>query len=180
MQFRETELDNVFIIDIEKIEDERGYFARTWCWDEFFSVGIEATFVQCNTSYNRWRGTIRGLHFQISPSAEGKLIRCTRGRLFDVAVDVRPDSPTRGKWASVELSSENGRMFYIPEGFAHGFQTLEDHTELSYQMTARYDAKAARGVRWNDPLLAISWPMPQPSVLSERDRVLPTFAEFAC
>jgi len=180
MQFRETELDGVFIIDLEKIGDERGYFARTWCWDEFFNAGIETTFVQCNTSYNRFRGTLRGLHFQSPPSAEGKLIRCTRGRLFDVAVDVRPESPTRGKWTSVELSAETGRMFLIPEGFAHGFQTLEDHTEIFYQMTARYDAKAARGLRWNDPALAIPWPLREPTVLSDRDKTLPMLAEVAC
>jgi dTDP-4-dehydrorhamnose 3,5-epimerase len=178
MIFRETDIEGVFIIDLEKIEDERGYFARAWCWDEFFEAGIETTFVQCNVSYNRFRGTLRGLHFQLPPSAEGKLIRCTRGSLFDVAVDLRAGSPTRGKWTSVELSAANGRMIYIPEGLAHGFETLEDNTEIFYQMTARYDAKAARGVRWDDPMLAIRWPIPRPAVLSPRDKTLPAFAEL--
>jgi dTDP-4-dehydrorhamnose 3,5-epimerase len=180
MIFRETDIEGVFVIDLEKIEDERGFFARAWCWDEFFEAGIETTFVQCNVSYNRHRGTLRGLHFQLPPSAEGKLIRCTRGRLFDVAVDLRAGSPTRGKWTSVELSAETGRMIYIPEGLAHGFETLEDHTEIFYQMTAKYDTKAARGIRWDDPALAISWPIPRPAVLSARDKALPLLAETAC
>lgn len=179
MIFRETELEGVVVIDLEKIEDERGYFARAWCWKEFFEAGLETTFVQCNVSQNQLRGTLRGLHFQIAPSAEGKLIRCTRGRLFDVAVDVRPDSPTHGNWVSIELSAETGRMVYIPEGFAHGFQTLEDNCELFYQMTAPYDPKAARGVRWDDPSLAIAWPLPERPVLSARDRALPRLAEMA-
>jgi dTDP-4-dehydrorhamnose 3,5-epimerase len=180
MIFRETDLDGVVVIDLEKIEDERGYFARTWCWKEFFDAGLETTFVQCSVSHNRLRGTLRGMHFQVAPSAEGKLIRCTRGRVFDVAVDVRPGSPTRGNWVSVELSADTGRMIYISEGFAHGFQTLEDGSELFYQMTAAYDAKAARGLRWDDPALAIAWPIPEPTVLSARDRTLPRLAEVAC
>jgi len=179
MIFRETELEGVVVIDLEKIGDERGYFARAWCWKEFFEAGLETTFVQCNVSHNRFRGTLRGLHFQVAPSAEGKLIRCTRGRLFDVAVDVRPGSPTRGKWVSVELSADTGRMIYVPEGFAHGFQTLEDDCELFYQMTAAYDSRATRGIRWNDPSIAIAWPIPEPTVLSDRDRALPWLAGMA-
>lgn len=168
MIFRKTELEGVLLIEPERIADARGHFSRTWCHGEFESHGLDAAFVQCNTSFNHHRGTLRGLHYQAPPHEEGKLIRCTRGRLFDVAVDVRVHSATRGKWCATELSADNGRMVFIPGGCAHGFQTLEDATEIFYQMTADYVPDAARGLRWDDPTLAIDWPVSDP-IMSERD-----------
>lgn len=177
MIFRQTELAGVVVIEPERHEDVRGYFARTWCADEFAAHGLVSDFAQCSTSFNRRRGTVRGLHLQIAPHQETKLIRCTRGRAFDVAVDLRPGSPTRGRWTAAELSAENGRSIYIPEGVAHGFQTLEDATELSYQITPTQCAEAARGVRWDDPQLAIDWPIAV-TVISDRDRMSPEFLEL--
>ena len=168
------------IIDLEPIEDERGSFARTFDADAFREQGLDARVVQCSTSFNQRRGTLRGMHLQVPPSAEGKLVRCTRGSLYDVALDLRKTSSSRRRWIAVELTAENRRMLYIPEGVAHGFQTLAGETEVFYQMTARYDANAARGVRWNDPAFGIEWPIANP-ILSARDRSLPDFAltEFA-
>ena len=177
MIFGHTSLDGLFAIEAEKRIDDRGYFARTWCLDEFYAHGLELGFTQCSTSFNRRRGTLRGLHYQAAPHAEAKLVRCTTGRLFDVAVDLRPDSPTRGRWHAEELSADNCCMLYIPAGFAHGFQTLEDETELFYQISEPYHAEAARGVRWDDPDLAIAWPLADP-ILSPRDRALPPLAEL--
>ncbi len=176
MIFRDTELAGVFVIEPERSEDGRGFFARTWCRDEFARHGLATEFAQCSTSFNRKRGTLRGIHFQAAPHAETKLIRCTRGRVFDVAVDLRARSPTRGRWAAAELSAENGRMIYIPEGVAHGFQTLEDSTELFYQITLAHHAESVRGVRWDDPDLAIQWPMAA-AVMSRRDRANPLFPD---
>ena len=178
MIFRRAALADVIVIEPERIEDERGHFARTWCRDAFAEHGIAADFVQCNTSYNHRRGTLRGLHFQSPPHGEGKLIRCTRGRVFDVAVDVRPGSATRGAWCATELSAGNGRMVYIPAGFAHGFQTLEDASELFYQMSAAHAPEAARGIRWDDPEIGIDWPIPDP-IMSERDRRNPLLSDGA-
>ena len=143
--------------------------ARTFCREEFQARGLACEFVQCSTSFNRHRGTLRGLHFQDAPYAETKLVRCTRGRVFDVAVDLRAGSTTRGRWSATELSAETGRMVYIPAGFAHGFQTLEDDTELFYQISVPYRPEAARCIAWDDPSLAIAWPLADP-VLSARDR----------
>ncbi len=175
MIFRDTALDGVIVIEPDRIEDERGHFARTWCHEAFEAHGLAIDFVQCNTSFNHRRGTLRGLHYQVPPHEEGKLIRCTRGRIFDVAVDVRAGSATRGKWCATELSDDNGRMVFIPGGFAHGFQTLEDASEVFYQMSAAHAPEAARGVRWDDPKLDIDWPVANP-VVSERDRRFPLFA----
>ena len=175
MIFHDTPLDGVIVIEPERIEDERGHFARTWCHEAFEAHGLAIDFVQCNTSFNHRRGTLRGLHYQAPPHEEGKLIRCTRGRIFDVAVDVRAGSPTRGKWRATELSADNGRMVFIPGGFAHGFQTLEDASEVFYQMSAAFAPEAARGVRWDDPMLDIEWPVADP-IMSEHDRRMPLFS----
>ncbi len=172
MIFRDTALPGVILIEPERVEDERGHFARTWCREVFEKRGLAAEFTQCNTSFNRRRGTLRGLHYQLAPHAESKLIRCTRGRVFDVAVDVRADSATRGKWCAAELSADDGRMMFIPGGFAHGFETLEDASEVFYQMSAAYAPEMARGVRWDDPGLAIDWPVADP-IVSERDGTHP-------
>jgi len=172
MIFQETPLAGAFVIDPERITDGRGYFARTWCVAEFAAHGLSTALVQCNTSFNTQRGTLRGMHFQIDPHPEIKLVRCTRGGIFDVIVDLRPDSPTCHRWVGVELSPENGRLLYIPAGFAHGFQTLHDATEVAYQMSEFFHPESARGVRWNDPKLAITWPLAAVN-LSEKDRQYP-------
>ncbi len=177
MIFRDTTLDGVIVIEPDRVEDERGHFARTWNREAFEKRGLAGDFVQCNTSFNHQRGTLRGRHYQVPPHAESKLIRCTRGRVFDVAVDVRTGSATRGKWCAAELSADNGRMVFIPGGFAHGFQTLEDASEVFYQMSAAYAPEAARGVRWDDPGLAIDWPIADP-IVSERDATHPLFLEL--
>ena len=168
MIFHDTGLPGVIVIEPERAEDERGHFARTWCREAFEKRGIAADFTQCNTSFNHRRGTLRGLHYQAPPHQEAKLIRCTRGRVFDVAIDVRPGSATLGKWCAAELSEDNCRMVFIPVGFAHGFQTLADASEVFYQMSPAHAPEAARGIRWNDPALDIPWPVADP-ILSERD-----------
>jgi dTDP-4-dehydrorhamnose 3,5-epimerase len=177
MIFRETELRGAFIIEIEPIEDERGFFARTFCRDEFRARGLDAELRQCSLSFNRRRGTLRGLHYQAEPHAEVKQVRCTRGRVYDVIVDLRRGSPTRGRWIGVELGAEDRRALHVPAGFAHGFQTLEDASELFYQMSEPYWPELARGLRWDDPSLAIAWPFGDP-IVSDRDRALPTLAEL--
>ena len=174
MRFHPYHLDGLWLIEPERRADERGYFVRTYCEDEFAAHGLPTRFPQCNASFNASRGTLRGLHWQDEPYPEGKLVRCVRGTVFDVAVDLRPGSATRGQWASAELSAENGRALYIPPGFAHGFQTIEDGSELFYQMTESYRDGLARGLRWNDPSLGIDWPLPNP-VVSARDAALPLF-----
>jgi dTDP-4-dehydrorhamnose 3,5-epimerase len=174
MKFEQTAIPGVWLIDIEPHEDERGFFARTWCAEEAVAHGLNPACVQCNVSFNRLRGTLRGMHWQDKPHAEAKWIRCTRGAAWDVALDMRPASPTYGKWMGVELSVDNRRMVYIPEGVAHGFQTLENDTELFYQMSEFYVAELARGVRWNDPSFGINWPLTDP-ILSDRDR---TYEDF--
>jgi dTDP-4-dehydrorhamnose 3,5-epimerase len=172
VKFIETELKGAFIIEPERAEDERGFFARTFCVQEFSAHGLDPAVVQCNISYNQRRGTLRGLHYQVPPHAEARLVRCTAGAVYDVVVDIRPDSPTFKRWLGVELSVENRKMFYVPEGYAHGFQTLTDGTELFYQMSKAYAPLAARGIRWDDPAIGISWPM-KPLVVSARDRSYP-------
>jgi dTDP-4-dehydrorhamnose 3,5-epimerase len=173
VKFTKTELLGVWIIDLEKIEDERGYFARTWCAEEFRAHGLDASLVQCNTSFNAHRGTLRGMHYQADPHGEPKLIRCTRGAIYDVALDIRP-GPTFGKWLGFELSAANARMIYLPTGIAHGFQTLEDNTEVFYQMGHTYHPQSARGIRWNDPKFAIKWPMAE-TIVSPKDLTYPDF-----
>lgn len=169
MRITESRLGGAFVIELERREDERGFFARTFCREEFERAGLVTPVEQCSTSFNRRRGTLRGLHFQLAPAAEHKLVRCTRGHIYDVIVDIRPESPTAYQWLGVELSEENGRALYVPAGFAHGFQTLVDESEVLYQISEPYRADLARGIRWNDPRLAIEWPVAEP-ILSERDR----------
>jgi dTDP-4-dehydrorhamnose 3,5-epimerase len=178
MIFTETRLKGAFAIDLETHADERGFFGRSYCSREFEAHGLNPSVVQCNVSYNKARGTLRGMHLQEAPYGEDKLIRCTRGALCDVIVDLRPESPTFCQWVAVELRAAAGqvsRMLYVPEGFAHGFQTLEDDTEVFYQMSEFFAPTAARGFRWNDPAFAIEWPEPV-RVISDRDRAYPDFA----
>jgi dTDP-4-dehydrorhamnose 3,5-epimerase len=172
VRFLETELPGVFIIEPDRVEDERGFFARSWCSAEFASRGLNTSVVQCNVSHNKRRGTLRGMHYQEAPHEEAKLVRCTRGAIFDVVVDLRPDSPTQLQWLGVELSAENYRMLYVPERFAHGFQTLADETDVFYQMSAAYHPASGRGLRWNDPALRIRWPIAAP-IVSSRDASYP-------
>jgi dTDP-4-dehydrorhamnose 3,5-epimerase len=177
MIFRETRLRGAYEIDLEPNEDERGFFARTYCRREFEARGLDPRVVQCSVSYSRTRGTVRGMHYQEAPHREAKLVRCLRGRLYDVIVDLRPASPTFGQWLSVELRAEPGRpsrSLYVPEGFAHGFQTLEHDTEVLYQMSEFHAPDAARGFRWNDPAFGIEWPEPV-RVISDGDRGYPDF-----
>ena len=170
--FVATSLPGLFVIEQQRHEDERGFFARTWCSRELAEHGLDPRLAQCSVSFNRRRGTLRGMHYQAPPHAEVKIVRCARGRLFDVAVDLRPDSSTFRKWIGAELSPENGRGLYIPEGFAHGFLTLADETEVEYAISVEYSPAHARGVRFDDPLLAIDWPAPI-EVIAARDREYP-------
>ena len=172
MRFHSTKLSGVWLVEPERHVDERGFFARTWCMREFGEQGLETQFVQCNLSFNTSRGTLRGMHWQTVPHEEVKLVRCTRGAVYDVVVDVRPGSPTQWAWLAFELTEQNQRTVYIPPGIAHGFLTLVDNTELHYQMSQFYEPTAARGVRWNDPKLAIDWPFAV-NVISPRDEVFP-------
>jgi dTDP-4-dehydrorhamnose 3,5-epimerase len=175
VKFTETKLQGVYIIELECFGDERGFFARTFCREEFAKHGLNPQIVQCNLSYNRKKGTLRGMHYQIAPRAEAKLVMCVAGAIYDVVVDIRENSPTYGEWIAVELPARNRRcMVYIPEGFAHGFQTIEDHSEVFYQMSESYAPEYARGVRWNDPALRIRWPLDNP-ILSSRDVSFPDF-----
>jgi dTDP-4-dehydrorhamnose 3,5-epimerase len=172
--FRELSLKGSFLIDLEKREDERGFFARTFCKHEFEANGLPTEFVQCNISFNKRKGTLRGMHFQAPPFAEAKLIRCTRGSIFDAIIDLRPSSPTFKQHFAVVLSADGPSMLYVSEGFAHGFQTLEDNTEVFYQMSQFYAPNSARGVRWNDPAFGIAWP-PADRIIVERDQ---RYADF--
>jgi dTDP-4-dehydrorhamnose 3,5-epimerase len=174
--FTETSLPGAWLVEPEPIADARGFFARTFDAAAFAERGMRAAFPQCSVSYNARAGTLRGLHFQAAPHAEAKLVRCTAGAIFDVLVDLREGSPTRGRWTGVELNAENRRALYVPEGFAHGFQTLADATEVLYQISAPYAPDAARGVRWDDAAFGIAWPPAGARVMSERDR---TYADWA-
>jgi dTDP-4-dehydrorhamnose 3,5-epimerase len=172
MRFLETPLRGAFVIEPERFADERGFFVRTFCAREFEEQGLDPRVAQANLSFNDRRGTLRGMHYQRPPFAEVKLVRCTRGAIHDVIIDLRPDSPTfRGHFA-VRLDSENRKMLYIPEGFAHGFLTLEDSTEVAYQMSAPYSPEHGAGVRYDDPVFGIVWPEPV-RVIAERDRTYP-------
>jgi dTDP-4-dehydrorhamnose 3,5-epimerase len=177
MRFTELDIGGVYLIDLEPHMDQRGFFARTFCVREFAQQGLITAIAQCNTSFNARRGTLRGLHYQSAPHEEAKVVRCTSGSVFDVVVDLRPDSLTRGKWVSAELSGTNRRMLYIPPGVAHGFQTIEDNTEVFYQISTDYVSSAARGIRWDDPLLAIDWPLREERIISERDAAFPGLAD---
>ena len=176
MVFYETALKGVYVIDLEPFADERGLFARTYCQREFAQIGHHQEFVQFNHSRSNEKGTLRGLHFQRAPHAEIKLIRCIRGGVYDVIVDVRQHSPTFLQYIGVELSEQNMRMIYVPEGFAHGFQTLQDQTELIYHHTAFYAPDHEGGIRYNDPRINIPWPLPV-SVISEKDQKHPLFTD---
>lgn len=172
MRFTDTNLPGVVLIDLELREDERGFLARTYCEKEFAEHGLNIRWPQCNLTLTRHRGMIRGMHFQADPRPEVKLIRCAAGAIYDVLVDVRRDSPSFGKWQAFELTASNRKMLYVPAGIAHGFQCLQDNSEVFYQMSDFYQAALARGLRWNDPQVAISWPLPD-AQLSDRDRNLP-------
>lgn len=174
MKFTETELKGAYIIDVEPRGDDRGFFARAWCRNEFAAAGLDTTVAQANMSFSRDKGTIRGMHWQIPPNAETKLVRCIRGAIYDVIVDLRQDSPTFLKWIGVELSAENRRIILVPEGFAHGMQTLVADTEVYYQVTEFYAPDAERGARHDDPTFGITWPLPV-TTQSEKDASWPDF-----
>jgi len=175
VKFVETELAGAFVVEPEPLEDERGFFARTWCRREFAAHGLCVELAQCNISYNRQRGTLRGMHYQSEPYAEAKLVRCTAGAIYDVIVDLRPGSASYGRHWGVELSARNRTMLYVPRGFAHGFLTLEDDSEVFYQISEFYAPAHARGFRYDDPAFAIRWPAAV-QVISERDRGYPDYA----
>lgn len=175
MIFRETPIAGAVLIELERVLDERGSFARTFAVDEFAAHGLETRVVQCNTSTSARAGTLRGMHYQEAPYAEAKLVRCVRGSIFDVVVDLRPDSPTYCAWHGVELSAANDSMLFVSVGLAHGFQTLEDDCEVLYQMSEAYSAEHARGVRWDDPAFGIDWPDAETRIISQRDR---DYADF--
>jgi dTDP-4-dehydrorhamnose 3,5-epimerase len=174
VKFTETPLPGAWLIELEPIADERGWFARTFCADEFRAHGLDPAVAQCNASFNVRSGTLRGMHYQAEPHGEAKLVRCTRGGIFDVLVDLRADSPALCRWTGHELTAENRHMLYAPVGTAHGFVTLADDTEVLYQMSHPYVPDAARGVRFDDPAFGIEWPL-APAVISERDRSYPDF-----
>lgn len=177
MKFIQPPLAGAWLIDIEPHCDERGLFARSVCQAEFSRHGLSAGFVQQSLSWNPTAGTLRGMHFQAAPFGEDKLVRVTRGSVFDVIVDIRAESPTFGRNFSVELSADNRRQLYIPKGFAHGFLSLEPDTEVFYQMTTPYEPGSTRGIRWDDPALSIAWPLPAKVLIGDNDRRLPTLAE---
>ena len=175
MRFLDTSLNGLVIVDPAPVTDERGAFTRVWCATEFREAGLRTRVVQCNVSTNTARGTLRGMHYQCEPHGEIKIVRCTSGVVFDVVIDLRPDSPTFCRWEGLELTSASGRMLYIPEGLAHGFQTLTDDATLEYQMSEYYAPDHARGVRWDDPLFGVNWPLPV-SRISPRDA---SYSDFA-
>jgi dTDP-4-dehydrorhamnose 3,5-epimerase len=174
MIFSETELQGAFLIELEKISDERGFFARTYCQSEFRRHGLDTEIVQCNMSLSKRKGTLRGMHFQDAPYKEAKLVSCVKGSIYDVIIDLRPSSSTYCRWFSAELNDENNKMLYVPEGFAHGFQAMEDNAVVFYQMSEFYHPECSNGVRWDDPAFGIEWPIANP-ILSERDRCYPDF-----
>jgi dTDP-4-dehydrorhamnose 3,5-epimerase len=173
MRFSETTIPGVVLVEPEPHEDQRGFFARTFCRQEFGANGLMDHVEQSSVSFNHRRGTLRGVHFQAAPHAEMKLVACIQGAIFDVALDVRPDSKALGQWFGIELTAENRRMLYLPTGIAHGFQTLEDASVVSYQISEVFHPESARGIRWNDPSVAIRWPIPDNPIISERDRAWP-------
>ncbi len=174
MKFIPTKLAGAYIVELEPIRDDRGFFGRSFCQQEFAEHGLNPQLVQCNISFNNQQGIIRGMHYQATPHAEAKLVRCTQGSIYDVIIDLRPNSATFKQWVSVELTAENRRSLYIPEGFAHGFQTLTIATEVFYQMSEFYHPESAKGVRWNDPAFAIDWVL-EPVMMSEKDQSYPDF-----
>jgi dTDP-4-dehydrorhamnose 3,5-epimerase len=175
MLFHETPLPGAFLLDVQEHHDERGFFARTFCRREFQAVGLNPDIAQCNLSFSRRKGTLRGMHWQVSPHQEAKLVSCLRGAIYDVIIDLREESPTYLQYFGVELSSSNHTSLYIPEGFAHGFQTLHDETEVFYQMSQFYSPEHQRGIRWDDPAFGIAWP-PAERIINERDRSYPLYS----
>lgn len=176
MKFIPLAIPGAWLIDPDLLEDERGFFARSFCRKEFEQRGLNGDLTQCNISFNRKRGTLRGMHYQTKPHEEAKLVRCTRGAIYDVVLDLRRDSPTFLRWEAAELSAENHRMMYVPEGCAHGFQSLADESEVFYQMGEFYHPECSTGVRWDDPVFGIAWPVADP-VVSYRDRNYPRFVK---
>jgi dTDP-4-dehydrorhamnose 3,5-epimerase len=172
MTFSETKLSGAFIVELEKFEDERGFFAHSWSEKEFAARRLDSSMVECSISFNWKRGTLRGMHYQAAPHGQVKIVRCTKGAIYDVIIDLRAASPTFKQWVGVELTAENHSMLYVPKGFAHGFQTLEDASEVFYQMSEVYAPESGRGVRWNDPAFKIAWPEPV-SLVNERDGTYP-------
>jgi dTDP-4-dehydrorhamnose 3,5-epimerase len=175
MRFTETELPGAYVLDLEPHGDERGFFARVWCEDELRDHGLTPVLAQCSISRNTHAGTLRGMHYQRAPHEEAKLVRCTSGAIYDVIVDLRAGSGTFAQWVGVELDAASGRALYVPEGFAHGFQTLVDETDVLYMISTRYAPAASTGVRWDDPAFAIAWPEADERVISDRDRAWPDF-----
>jgi len=174
MEFTELKLKGAFLVSVKKIEDNRGYFGRAWCRDEFAKHGLNPNMLQLNVGFSHKKGTLRGMHYQEKPHEEAKFIRCTRGAIYDVIVDLRPDSPTHKQWFGIELTQDNGTMLYAPEGFAHGYQTLTDDADFYYLTSAAYASGAAKGARYNDQAFGIQWPLP-PSIISEPDQKWPDY-----
>ncbi len=172
MKFIKTQLSGLYVVELDVLADERGSFARSFCVHEFQAHGLESAVAQCNISFNAKAGTLRGLHFQVAPHEESKLVRCTRGAIYDVAVDIRSQSPTYLNWYAIDLTADNRRMMFIPRGFAHGFQTVMSDTEVFYLMSEFYHPESARGLRWDDPAVGITWPLGNP-IISEKDRIHP-------
>lgn len=177
MLFKQTKLSGAFVIEPERLVDERGFFARTWCQKEFNAHGLNTDLRQANIAFNERIGTLRGMHRQVAPWEEAKLVRCTRGAIYDVIIDLRPESPTYKQWVGVELTEINRHMLYVPEGFAHGYQTLSDDAEVFYLVSAFYQPGAERGIRWNDPEFGVEWPDAVVRHISEKDRNWPLFAD---
>jgi len=175
VKFTPTPLKGAYVVELEPLVDDRGFFARTWCRDEFARQGLSANLVQCSLSFNHRKGTLRGMHYQTAPNEEAKLVRCTSGAIYDVIVDLRRQSRSFKQWFAIELGVTNRRMLYVPEGVAHGFQTLEDCTEVFYQMSEFYHPEAAHGVRWNDPAFRIRWPLRDKMIIADRDLNFPDF-----
>jgi dTDP-4-dehydrorhamnose 3,5-epimerase len=175
MIFTETKLRGAFVIDIERRDDERGFFARAWCKEEFEARGLSINLVQANIAFSKRAGTLRGLHYQLKPHEEVKLVRCTRGAVYDVIVDLRPESSTYLQWVSMELTADNRTMLYVPEGFVHGYQTLTDNTEVLYQVSHMYSPESEGGVRWDDPGIGIEWPKIDSRIISEKDQSWPNY-----
>jgi dTDP-4-dehydrorhamnose 3,5-epimerase len=169
MNFTETGFKDLFVVELNKIGDERGFFARAWCEKEFAEKNLTSRMLQANTSYSKDKGTLRGLHYQVSPDEEAKLIRCIKGAIFDAAVDLRPESKTYKKWFGIDLTESNRKMLFIPEGFAHGYQTLVEDTETFYMSSAFYAPEAERGLRWDDPAIGINWPLTEELNITEKD-----------